>query len=154
MSMRVAARAFCSARAAPKRASQTVSKLAEIMGGEHAATTRSTRLPAGDVLRLIDLAAARTAIGHFAGEDGRLAPGSGCVTLSFDRVDLMVPILQGDLLQFNARMLSVGTSSMVVQVDGKKRDRHTRKWVPTSCSLVTFVAVGPDKRPTPVAPLN
>ena len=133
--MRAAARAFCTARAAPKRASQTVSKLAEIMGGEQAATTRSKRLPAGDVLRLIDLAAARTSISHFAGDDGRLAPGSGCVTLSFDRVDLLVPILQGDLLQFNARMLRVGTSSMVVQVDGKKRDRHTREWIPTSCWL-------------------
>ena len=39
------------------------------------------------------------------------------------------------------------------QVVCKKKDIHTRSWVPANCSLVTFVALGKDGRPTPVAPL-
>jgi acyl-CoA hydrolase len=131
--------------------------LAEIVGDISRRGMPNARLPAGDVLRLIDIAAARTAFAHAApaaGSSSDAAAQVGCVTLSFDRVDLMVPILHGDLLEFSSSLLSVGRSSMVVQVVGRKKDVHTRSWVPTSCSLVTFVAIdGVHKRATAVAPL-
>jgi acyl-CoA hydrolase len=144
-------------RPAPKTRGHSSGVLAEIVGDISRRGMPNARLPAGDVLRLIDIAAARTAFAHAApaaGSSSDAAAQVGCVTLSFDRVDLMVPILHGDLLEFSSSLLSVGRSSMVVQVVGRKKDVHTRSWVPTSCSLVTFVAIdGVHKRATAVAPL-
>ena len=149
-------------RPAPKTRGHSSGVLAEIVGDISRRGMPNARLPAGDVLRLIDIAAARTAFAHAAPAAGSSSSSSsaaapppvGCVTLSFDRVDLMVPILHGDLLEFSSSLLSVGRSSMVVQVVGRKKDVHTRSWVPTSCSLVTFVAIdGVHKRATAVAPL-
>ena len=59
---------------------------------------------------------------------------ASCVTLSFDRVDFQIPIFNGDLLTFNAELVNVGRSSMVVLVTGSKRDMH----VSLMCMVLTY----------------
>ncbi len=48
------------------------------------------------------------------------------VTLSFDRVDLTVPILHNDLVRIEARCIKVGSSSIVVKVDCFRHDVYIK----------------------------
>jgi acyl-CoA hydrolase len=101
---------------------------------------------AGDVLKLIDLAAARAAAEH--------AKAASVVTLSFDRVDFTVPVFADELLTFTAELVNVGNSSMVVLVTGSKRDMHLRQEVNNIFrSLITFVALDAESKPVRVPPL-
>eukprot|EP00277_Geminigera_cryophila_P008288 CAMPEP_0179405998 /NCGR_PEP_ID=MMETSP0799-20121207/624_1 /TAXON_ID=46947 /ORGANISM="Geminigera cryophila, Strain CCMP2564" /LENGTH=189 /DNA_ID=CAMNT_0021176961 /DNA_START=393 /DNA_END=959 /DNA_ORIENTATION=- len=53
-------------------------------------------------------------------------------------------------MYMDARLVSVGNSTMVVQVLGRKRDILTRQWVYTHEAFATFVSLGADRRPAQV----
>lgn len=109
--------------------------LAEVVGDEAAA---GKLLPLGVVLEMMDLVAGRVAYAHRGG--GPVA------TVSFDRVDMLKPILHLDLVTTHGRVVSVGASSIVVEVRVTREDRATRQAIPAVISYVTMVAVDAETR--------
>lgn len=78
---------------------------------------------------------------------------TSCVTASFDRVDFLSPIHVGDVVDFDAELTYVGTSSMEVWVRVRAEPSHGGDARPVGEAFVTMVAVDADGRPVPVAPL-
>eukprot|EP00040_Diaphanoeca_grandis_P029266 m.171101 g.171101 ORF g.171101 m.171101 type:complete len:417 (+) comp31633_c0_seq1:138-1388(+) len=121
--------------------------LTEIMRADTRGTTPSEFCSAGDVLKLIDLAAAMAAKQH-------AKDAASVVTLSFDRVDFQVPVFSGDLLSLDAEIVRIGRTSLAVLVTGTKREPYTRKEIPNIFrSLLTFVALDLKGKPCEVPPL-
>ena len=127
-----------------KAAKRSWSYMSEVLGNPGLAG-RNFRIQAGELLKVIDLCAASSAMKH--------AGHAVCPTLSFDRVELLVPICHGDLVHMDARVVSVGNSTMVIQVLGRKKDVQTRQWVFTHEAFATFVSLGADRRPAAVPSL-
>jgi acyl-CoA hydrolase len=121
------------------------SYMCEVLGNSGLAG-KNIRLQAGELLKVIDLCAASTAMKH--------AGHPTTPTLAFDRVEMLVPCCHGDLVHMDSRVVAVGRSTMVIQVLGRKLDVHTRQWVFTHVAFGTFVSVGADRRPTSVAALQ
>jgi acyl-CoA hydrolase len=72
------------------------------------------------------------------------------VTAAIENIEFQVPILQGDLVQLHARVLSVGRTSMRVRVEvHRERPRENTRELCT-VGHFTMVAMGSDGRPTPV----
>ena len=90
-----------------KAAKSSWSYMSEVLGNPGLAG-RNIRLQAGELLKVIDLCAASSAMQH--------AGHPTCPTLAFDRVELLVPCTHGDLVHMDARVVSVGNSTMVIQV--------------------------------------
>lgn len=120
---------------ATKRIADSHTYLAEIVGSENLS---GQRMQAGSILDLIDVVAGQAAIRH---------AGSAAVTLSFDRVDLVHPIVHLNLVRLDGRVVEVGRSSMVVAVKVTRQDSVTREFIPIQHSYVTMVAIGPERRP-------
>lgn len=74
-------------------------------------------------------------------------------TASVEAMDFKSPIRVGDRIEIAARVVRVGTTSMVAKVDAYSDNplTHTRK----HCTTAHFIYVALDKRgrPTPVPPL-
>jgi acyl-CoA thioesterase YciA len=96
----------------------------------------------GIILSLIDQA---------AGVAAAMRAGAGVVTLKMDEVIFRNPVFVGDLVSVYANVVKVGRTSLTIQseVYAQRRDTDTPVHV-TSASLI-FVAVGPDRRPVPIA---
>jgi len=109
--------------------------LAEIVGEEN---LQGQRMHAGAILDLMDVVAGRAASAH---------SGTPVVTLSFDRVDLVHPIIHLDLVRLDAYVADVGRSSISVGVDVIRQDPFTRDYVPVQRSYVTMVAIDEQRRP-------
>ncbi len=109
--------------------------LAEIVGEE---SLQGQRMQAGAILDLMDVVAGQVAIQHCGGP---------AVTLSFDRVDLILPIMHADLIRLEGRLAAVGNSSMMVEVDVFRQDIPTRQFIPVQTSFVTMVAIDANRRP-------
>ncbi len=118
-----------------RRVSESRLVLAEIVGEE---SLQGHRMQAGAILDLIDVLAGRIAHRH---------SGSVTVTLSFDRVDLTYPILHQDLVKLEGQLAVVGNSSLVVAIQGYRKDPVTREFMPIQNSFVTMVAVDENRRP-------
>ena len=95
------------------------------------------RMQAGAILDLIDMISGRIAHRH---------SGSQVTTLSFDRVDLVYPIHHMDLVRLDGNMVAVGNSSMLICVQGYRKDSHTRAFLPIQRAYVTFVAIDANRR--------
>lgn len=109
--------------------------LAEIVGDEN---LRGQRMQAGAILDLMDVVAGRSAHQHAE---------SSVVTLSFDRVELVRPIVHLDLVRLEGQVVNVGRSSIMVEVDVTRQDPQTRDFVPIQRSYITMVAVDGERRP-------
>ena len=109
--------------------------LAEIVGDEN---LQGQRMNAGAILDLMDVVAGRAASQH---------SGTPVVTLSFDRVDLVHPIIHLDLVRLDAHVADVGRSSITVGVEVTRQDAFTRDFVPIQRSFVTMVAIDDQRRP-------
>ena len=109
--------------------------LSEIVGEE---SLVGQRLHAGPILSLLDVVAGDVSWSHAEGP---------AVTLSFDRVDLIHPILHQDLVRLDGSMLAVGRSSMQVLIRGSRKDPYSRSFSPIQQARVTFVAVDAEGRP-------
>lgn len=66
-----------------------------------------------------------------------------CTTVSIDRVDLINPILHTDLIRVEGKVVSVGSSSMVIHVKAFRHDIQTRQFNPVAYSYITYVAIDP-----------
>jgi acyl-CoA hydrolase len=78
---------------------------------------------------------------------------STVVTAAIEDIAFRVPILQGDLVEVSARVVSVGHTSMRVRVE-VRRERPTVEGVGELCTVghFTMVAMDAQRRPTPVPP--
>lgn len=74
-----------------------------------------------------------------------------CVTAAVGGIEFVAPILIGDLVRVNCKLVHTGTSSMHFTVDVIARDlRSTEERLATHC-VMTFVALdAPDGKPSPV----
>lgn len=77
---------------------------------------------------------------------------STVVTRAIENIEFKVPILQGDLVEVHARVVSVGHTSMRVQVDVSREDPRTGVSQLCVVGHFTLVAMGPDRTPIPVPP--
>lgn len=118
-----------------KRMADSRTYLAEIVGEEN---LQGQRMHAGAILDLMDVVAGRAAMLH---------SGTPVVTLSFDRVDLVHPIIHLDLVRLDAYVADVGRSSITVGVDVTRQDAFTRDFMPIQRSYVTMVAIDAQRRP-------
>jgi acyl-CoA hydrolase len=74
------------------------------------------------------------------------------VTAAIEDIAFRVPILQGDLVEVVARVVSVGRTSMRVRVEVRKENPVLGIGELCNVGHFTMVAMGPDRRPVPVPP--
>jgi acyl-CoA thioesterase 11/acyl-coenzyme A thioesterase 9 len=123
-----------------KRIADSRLAMAEIVGEEG---LQGQRMQAGAILDLMDVLAGRIAMQH---------SGSRVATLSFDRVDLTYPILHQDLVRLEGQLVSVGHSSMIIEVRGYRKDLAMREFMPVQRSFITMVAIDENRRANPNIP--
>jgi acyl-CoA hydrolase len=99
----------------------------------------------GQVMAWIDVCAA-VAAQRYAGCD--------VVTAGMDGMTFLGPIRQGDIVVVRGMVNQAWRTSMEVGVRVEREDPHTRVRVKTSSAYLTFVALGAEGEPQPVAPLR
>lgn len=77
---------------------------------------------------------------------------STVVTAAIEDIAFQVPIVQGDLVEVNARVIAVGRTSMRVRVEVSKEDPIAATTELCTVGHFTMVAMGPDRRPVAVPP--
>jgi acyl-CoA hydrolase len=95
----------------------------------------------GRAVQWMDIAAGLAAI--------RLS-GHPAVTASIERLDFHVPIRWGEIAVVEAEVVSVGRTSMTVQVNMFREEPPTGERQLCTRGLFHMVALGADGRPTPV----
>ncbi len=98
----------------------------------------------GRVMHWIDLAAATAAHRHCR---------ALCVTAAIEGLSFLNPIKVGYLAHLKARVVCVGTSSLVVKVDVHSENMDTGEKKKTSEAYLTFVCLDKNGVPKPVPPL-
>ncbi|MCK9239189.1 acyl-CoA thioesterase [Desulfocurvus sp.] len=99
----------------------------------------------GVILKQIDITAATVAMRHAR---------CNVVTASLDRMDFLRPVHVGELVYFKASLNFVGHTSMEVGVRVEAEDLITGELRYTNSAYLTFVALDPAGRPTPVPGLE
>lgn len=99
----------------------------------------------GVILKQIDLAGAVCAMRH--------ARGQSVVTASIDRMEFRAPVHVGELMLLHASVNMVGRNSMEIGVRVEVENLFTGEVRHAASAYLTFVALGPDKKPTPVPSL-
>ena len=79
--------------------------------------------------------------------------GKEVVTASIDSLSFKEPIRVGDHVVLKASVNYVGRTSMEVGVRVVREDPYSNKQIIATTAHLTFVALGEDKRPCPVAPI-
>lgn len=95
----------------------------------------------GTILKMIDEVSGLVAVRHC---------NSNVVTASIEHMDFLWPVHIGDLLSMDARLTSVGRSSMEVMVRVTSEDLVTGETHYAGDSIVTLVALDRDGHPTEV----
>lgn len=114
-------------------------------------TIRVTTMPAdanayGDIfggwlVGQMDMAAGLVAARHSRGR---------AVTVAMDGMQFHAPVSVGDEVSVYATLVKVGRSSMQIDVEAWRRDRHGEDKQLVTQAVFTFVAVGEDKKPRAV----
>ncbi len=111
------------------------SYMAEIIGEE---SLMGQRMSAGKLLHMMDLAAASAAAKHAE---------SFLVTLAFDRIELLDFICHRDYVRYDASVIEVGRSSMVVKLDCYFKAPTEMDIQKGHSGFITFVALTEDRKP-------
>ena len=98
----------------------------------------------GRIVQWTDLAAGVCAMRH---------AGVACVTVSFDQFTVLAPIRIGHVAVLDARINAVFRSSMEVGVEVVAENPLTGERHLCCDAYLSFVALGPDRRPTALPPL-
>lgn len=72
------------------------------------------------------------------------------VTIAMDGMQFHAPVFVGDEVSVYAELVKVGRSSMQIDVEAWRRDRHGEEFQLVTQAVFTFVAVGEDRKPRPV----
>ena len=126
-----------------RSATDSVCRISDIIGRNIAP---DQRLPAGDVLGLMDLCAARTAMMHLTAHKSTATVADGklsVATVAADNTSFKLPILSGDTVVVRGTPIHVGKSSIGVFVEVSRTQFPSR--VETLCSSSFFTMVAIDK---------
>jgi acyl-CoA thioesterase YciA len=99
----------------------------------------------GWLMAQMDLAAGNLAM--------RIAEGR-CVTVAVDAMAFLSPVHVGDEVSFYADLLSMGRTSLKINVEAERRTRFQTSTIPVTKAVFTFVAIDEDRKPRPVRPDN
>jgi acyl-CoA hydrolase len=98
----------------------------------------------GMIMQWTDVAGALAAMRHARGP---------VVTVSIDQLTFLAPIRIGHMALLTAQVNAVFSTSMEVGVEVSSEDPMTGERRKCCDAYLTFVALGPDRRPTAVPPL-
>ncbi|HZZ86029.1 MAG TPA: acyl-CoA thioesterase [Anaeromyxobacteraceae bacterium] len=124
-------------RLAAKLASSSYVEMTQLVMPSHA--NRLDTAFGGQVVSWVDLAAGIAAQRHARGP---------CVTASIDQLSFLAPIRVGDVVILRARINAVFGTSMELEVVVEAEDLTTGVRRPCCDAFLTFVALGPDGKPT------
>ncbi len=127
---------------APRPRSASVTEMTEYVLPQHA--NIGGTVFGGQIMAWVDLCAAICAQRH---------SGRPCVTAFVDDLLFKRPVLVGQVVRLRAEVTAVFRTSMEIDVCVQGEDTITGEHWPTVECHVTFVAMGDDRRPTPVPPL-
>ncbi len=97
----------------------------------------------GWVLAQMDLAGGRLA--------GQRARGGGA-SVAITGMSFHLPVFVGDEVSCYGRVIKVGRSSMTVHIESWARRHRSGERVKVTEGTFTYVAIGEDRKPRPVAP--
>ena len=80
--------------------------------------------------------------------------GGRAVTIAMDGMTFHRPVFVGDEVSVYAKLAKVGSTSMTIAVEAWRRARHGNEPHRVTHATFTFVAVGDDRRPRRVPPLE
>lgn len=95
----------------------------------------------GTVMKWIDQAGYACAAGW---------SGQYCVTVYVGGIRFIQPVLIGNLVEVQARVIYTGKTSMHIAVDVSAGDPKESRLLKTTHCIIVFVAVDADGKPTPV----
>ena len=99
----------------------------------------------GWIMAQVDIAAGVLAARHARGR---------VVTVAVNEFQFKQPVFIGDVLSFYCEIVHVGTTSITVNVEVyAQRNPSDVETVKVTEATLTYVAMGPDRRPRPVPPL-
>ena len=75
------------------------------------------------------------------------------VTIAMDGMKFHAPVFVGDEVSVFAELTRVGRTSMTIDVQAWRRDRHGEAMQKVTEASFTFVAIDQHRRPRPVSPL-
>jgi acyl-CoA hydrolase len=98
----------------------------------------------GQIMGWVDLCGAICAQRH---------AGRPCVTVFVDDMLFKRPVHVGQVVRLRAMVTATFRTSMEIDVEVEGEDTLTGERWPTVTARLTFVALGDDRKPTPVTPL-
>ncbi len=76
------------------------------------------------------------------------------VTAAIENISFKIPIFVGDLVELRGKVVSVGRTSMVVEVEVYREDPLSTGRELCTIGRFTMIALDADRTPTPVPPLD
>ena len=104
--------------------------------------------PAGDIFGGWLMAQMDLAAGNVASRRAR----GRCATVSVEGMTFLSPVFVGDEVTLYGRLVAEGRTSMRVKVEAWRRYREEEAMNKVTEALFVFVAIGKDRRPTPLPP--
>ncbi len=126
----------------PKTMRASRIQLAQLMMPEHA--NNHGNVHGGWIMKLADEAGALASTRH---------AGHRTVTVAIDQMVFRQPIRIGDLVILEAEVTYAGRTSMEVEVNVTAENPITGERTHTNTAYFVYVALGEDRKPTPVPPL-
>ena len=80
--------------------------------------------------------------------------GGRAATVAVEAMKFHLPVFVGDVLCCYGEITKIGTSSIAVRVEAWVLRRNSDTRVRVTEGVFTYVAIGEDRRPRPVAPAN
>ena len=128
---------------AARHPSDSVVRTTELVLPQH--TNNLGAIFGGVLMSWIDIAAAIAAARH---------SGRTCVTASIDQLHFLRPIRKGYVVNIEARLTAVHTTSCEVMVSVTGENLLTNELFHTAQAFLTFVALDEEGRPVPMPPLT
>jgi acyl-CoA hydrolase len=128
---------------APRAQAASVTEMTEYVLPQHANVFGNVF--GGQIMAWVDLCAAICAQRH---------SGRPCVTAFIDDLLFKGPVRVGEVVHLCARVTATFRTSMEIEVVVTGEDSQTRRRWPCVSAMIVFVALGDDRKPTPVAPLS
>ncbi|ACK49342.1 thioesterase superfamily protein [Methylocella silvestris BL2] len=104
--------------------------------------------PAGDIFGGWLMAQMDLAAGNVAARRAR----GRCATVTVEGMTFLSPVFVGDEVSLYAWLVSEGRTSMRVKVEAWRRYREEEAVNKVTEALFVFVAIGKDRKPTPLPP--
>lgn len=104
--------------------------------------------PAGDIFGGWLMAQMDMAAGSVAARRAR----GRCATVAVEGMTFLSPVYVGDEVSLYAKLLSEGRTSMRIKIEAWRRYREEEAVNKVTEATFIFVAIGKDRRPTPLPP--